>query len=832
MTTQIPIVRARGLYTHPNPIGDDIPAGALTKANDVVIDREGIVETRRGFKVDGTELSAVIKKFFNYRDRLLAHHGTTLSYDSDGARTWVDYAGTFAAPSGARSIRAAQSNKNIYLTSSTGIRKIGSLAGTPGAAGMYKGLDGTGATTGSSGWMTNNVQVAYRVVWGIYDANNNKILGAPSQRIIVSNSSGGTRDIDLTFTIPNGVTTSHFYQIYRSGESSGISAEPNDELQLIVEKNPSSAQITAKSVTYSDATPENLRGATLYTSPSQEGISQANDAPPLARDIAVFKNQMMFANVVSKQRMYITLISVGSPGLQVDDTITIGGVVYTGKSSETVASGFFQITTSGTASQNIDATARSLVKVINQYASNTTVYAYYLTGFNDLPGQILIEERSLGGAAFVAISSRGGAFSPELPSSGSTYTSSSDSAPNEIYIAKPGQPEAVPILNKVTVGSALANILRIIALRGSVFVLKEDGVFRITGETVNDFRVEAFDTTTVIQAEDSAVEFNNSVMCYADQGVVRISDSGVEIVSRAIELTLLQLSVLSNFASTTFGVSYESDRKYVLALPSDSDDSYSVQQYVYNALTSSWTRWTRPISAGIVNTNDGKLYFGDSASSYAYQERKSYYLTDYADEEYSVQILTISGLTLTLNTVSNLEVGMTIAQLSSGVIIRESIITAVDTGNVQITVTDTLSWDGGAATVYKPITSEVAWAPIHGGAPAVVKQFAWFSFLFAGSDFDSLTGKFQTNLSPYNETVSLVPQDSQPWGAGVFGGGGVIGWGGGPIALQPIPTTIPREMQMSNWLIVEITGAQALKSFASAGIVAFVEQVAEVPAQK
>jgi hypothetical protein len=175
-----------------------------------------------------------------------------------------------------------EANRNLYFTTDEGVKKIDALGSAVVNAGGIKALDGSAALTGSSGFMATNTSVAYRVVWGIKDANENLILGAPSQRILVSNASGGSRDVDLSFTIPDGVTTAHFYQIYRSAQTSGSSVVANDELQLVIERNPTSAEITAKIVTVTDSTSDDLRGATLYTSSSQQGIAQSNEpASPL-----------------------------------------------------------------------------------------------------------------------------------------------------------------------------------------------------------------------------------------------------------------------------------------------------------------------------------------------------------------------------------------------------------------------------------------------------------------------------------------------------------------------------------------------------------------------
>ncbi|TXG85836.1 MAG: hypothetical protein E6R13_01610 [Spirochaetes bacterium] len=156
--------------------------------------------------------------------------------------------------------------------------------------------------------MADNTQVAYRVVWGRKDLNSNLILGAPSQRSVISNSSGGTRDVSLTITIPSTITASDFVQVYRSGQSATSSTEPNDEMYLVYEKNPTAGEITARSMTFTDSTPDSLVGVTLYTSASQEGLLQANEMPPLAKDVAFFKGCLFYANTVSKQRLTLTLL--------------------------------------------------------------------------------------------------------------------------------------------------------------------------------------------------------------------------------------------------------------------------------------------------------------------------------------------------------------------------------------------------------------------------------------------------------------------------------------------------------------------------------------------
>lgn len=784
-------------------------------AQNVVLDRDGVVEMRRGFKTYGTQLSFASDKkmnaFYEFQDRLLAHYDNKMAYDSDDAGTMVDYSGTYSPPTGAVVCRSAQANKNFYLATSVGVKKLEAYNSAFASAGMVKALDGTASTTGASGWMTNNTQIAYRVVWGIKDANSNLILGAPSQRIIVVNNSGGTRNVSVTFTIPSGITTSHFFQVYRSVMSSGVAVDPNDELALVYEASPTSGEITAKAVTFTDIAPENLRGATLYTSPSQQGILQSNDQPPLCRDMVAFKGHMFYFNTISKHRYILTLVSVDGTGLVVNDTITIGGITYTAKASENAAAAQFLVDISGTPADNIEVTALSLVRVINQYASNTGYYAYYLSGYNELPGQILIEERGIGGASFALTSNRGNAWNPVLPTSGTTQSSTNTTAKNGISISKSLQPEGVPFTNVLYAGSADKNILRAIALRDSIFLWKEDGIYRIVGDSVSTFVVTLFDDTVELRGDETAVSFNNQAFGFSNQGVIAVSETGVAVVSRKIEADLFELSALSNFQANAFAVAYESDRKYILFTISNEDDDFAVQAHVFNVFTNEWTGpWPMNRSCGLVRRSDDKLYLGswDQSSRYIRQERKSFTVNDYADEEISISITAVSGTTLTLVSTTGLLVNDKIKQGN-----RVAIITSV-TDATHVVVDRTVTWDLTGATAYRPIAIVCEFVPDSGGNPGILKQFTEGTFFFERAQFRSLQIGFSSNLSTGVELTELESVTEGPFGLFPFGH---VAWGGGVPRLQPIRTLVPRRKQRCSWINAHIEHEEALSRFAFAG---------------
>jgi hypothetical protein len=872
-------LKIRGLYTDPNNFSE-VPEGALAKADNVVIDKDSVLESRRGQTFYGDELDAgeEIRRLFNYRDSLIASYDDKLAYDSDDEGTWVEYPGTYEDPDVGFKIRRIEANRNFYFNTSSGVQKLDSLTSTPRDAGAVKALGGV-ATLGSSGtgFLPTNSAVAYRLVWGYKDANNNLILGFPSQRAIVSNSSGSSQDVSTTWQIPAGIDSTWFYQLYRSPNSSSSSAEPNDEMQLVYEDSPTSGEISGGSVTIDDSTPDSLKGAYLYTAPSQEGIGNANEPPPYCKDMDVYKGFALYANTRSKQRLTLTLAAVGGDQgldyvadtgditntsttisdisdtsvlrvgmrvkgtgvpatakiatiagpnsititvaatattndvpLEFQDVVTINGVEYYAASAQNSANREFEVVSAGTPAEDIQDTALGLVQAINQNASNTTLYAYYTSGYNDLPGRFLLEERDVGGNEFAATSNQGTAFNPTLPSSGTTIESSNDEAPNRVYISKYQQPEAVPLLSYLDLGSKDAPIRRIIALRDSAFVLKDDGIFRIIGEDTSSFRVVLFDNTAIVRAPDAAVPFNNQIMMFSEQGIISVSDSGVSVLSRPIESTLLQLSSdeYPAFENTTFAVSYESDRKYILYTVTNRDDEFPTQAFVFNSFTNTWTRWITSRTCGLVNSRDNKLYTGHSENGFVYQERKSFTLRDYADEQYPVTIVSSDALEVIVSDATGIEVGMSLGQSSSTAQILEIDGTTLTVDRIQ-------TWSAGSADVYEPIVNDLRWLPIDIGNPGMLKHFREMTLFFRDAAFREIDTSFSSNFSAAEESVTLESIKQGAWGK--FPWGSIV-WGGTLGGIQALRTYVVLDKRRACWLNVGITNTQAFTSMSLSGV--------------
>lgn len=847
------MLRARGLYTFPSYLSA-IPEGALQKAEDVIIDKEGVIEPRRGITQYGTVGSVITdlpKQLLLYKDRILAHYGSSLAYDN-GSGTFANFTGTFSETEAGLRLKSVESNSNFYITTSDGIRKIAATSAATlssamiSAAGPIKALTGTGQCDYTQPIFAGYSKVAYRIVWGTKDVNGNLLEGSPSPAIEITNQSPDSCAFELTFLVPNGITTDYFYRIYRTQIATAASfsaltdLETGDEMRLVMEE----GYTSGSEIIVTDVTPDSFRDQSqnLYTNEfSGEGILQANEPPPFAKDIALYKNAVFFADTRLRHKLLFNLLGVGgmqsfggvqdtiditsisysapdttitfsaAPGLIVNQRIVILGSgaasldgIHTVKSavgntitvevdgtgatatncsvygsSITIAKGvtinryyfvgrpeitdvlwptkaaavdggyiivsayenknkytiwldktgtttapsgidtegtikirvdisgagvitaddvaeavlaaveansfdFILVNTTGTlritcansgsaddvvngavapgvtitkiqdgqgenstlgyvrlstfisSAQNIDDTARSLVKVITKNASEV-VNAYYIFKPNDLPGQMLLESKTLDTTGFTIVANSsdvGALFNPNL-----TTTASSDNEErgNRIYYSKISQPEAIPIVNYADVGPKDKKIKRIIALRDSLFILKEEGVYRLTGETSSNYFITLFDNSAAILGPDTATVMNNQIYCLTTQGVTTITETGVSVVSRPIENILAQVTspAFTNYKTIAFGASYESDRSYFLWLPKEDFDTVAVRCLRYNTFTNTWTIWNKKAKCAIVGTEKNKLFIGSGVDNYVDVERKDISRLDYADRQYT-----------------------------------------------------------------------------------------------------------------------------------------------------------------------------------------------------
>lgn len=858
----------RGLYTMPNSLSK-VPLGSLLQAENTVVSYNGLLSVRRGIKQFGTSLAAlagggpntnVFEEFFYKGSKLVWFGDSTVSrldplkhcfaYDSDELGTWVQTSSAVPAPAYALtdSYRSAQSNNNIYFTSVNGILKTDDPANPLYSAGGLPGLDGAAVLVDVAGFMETDTQVAYRMTWKTTDANHNVVEGTPSTRVVIANTSGGTRNVQLTFTIPHGTTVDDQWVIYRSPMSASALTEPSDELQQVDQGFPDSTDLSNGFFVVTDTTPESQLGAALYTNSGQQGISQANNIPPLANDMCFFVGYMIYAAAFTQQKFLLSLLATGAPdGIQIGDTFTITNspstFTLTAAAAENVAAGQFKVFTGGDPGSDILQTKQSLIHVLNRQ-SQTLVYAYDATDASSatsLPGDFFLQEQNIGGGVFQISSSRSTCWNPELTTTPSDNESLAGGGLGSGFCSKFQQPEAVPVANTINAGNPNFEWLRCLALRNSVIALKADGLFQLTGTTF-PFTVTTLDTGTILTAPESCASMNNQVFAYTNQGVVAIAETGPGIVSRPIENILQRISsdLYPNFPMVTFGTAYETDRKYLLSTISKNDGfQQATIQYVYDTLTESWTAYIYPIPVWDIleSPTEHRLYVASADTTYPYlfQERKSFTNTDFADIELPVTITGFNNTNpdqfiVTLASTTNVTVGWSLAQLVPGAtntppqILNLTVITAI-LNSTQIVVRDAINWalTGSVFTaVEQPIPVRVAYCPISGGAngnnPSIIKFFKEAQFFFQNADFSSVDITFSSDFIQSDTVVSLTPIPATigwgqfPWGQAAWGGGEEF-------TVSSVRTYVPLEARRAHWLNLHLSLNEAMVGFTYGGCI-------------
>lgn len=301
----------------------------------------------------------------------------------------------------------------------------------------------------------------------------------------------------------------------------------------------------------------------------------------------------------------------------------------------------------------------------------------------------------------------------------------------------------------------------------------------------------------------------------SNQGVVSISDGGVDAKSPPIDdlLNTLIGSYLSTLVDVSFAIGYESDRKYILSVPTASSDTSTVKQYVFNYVTNSWSTWNRRLRCGYIHSTEEKLYIArdDDTEQGVSKERKAGTYQDYVDEAISVTTDTVvSSTVLTLSSTTGVSVGDILYQSSTAF----SLITAVDSSNNQITVEFALAWITGAASVLTAFTCDVSWKQVFGDNPAFVRQFSEGLALFKNTRFNQATLNFVTDFDRSSEPVTIYGQGTGLWG--------LFGWGevpwGGTLLPQNIRFIVPQNKQLGSYIIPSLSIRQGYSNFKFQGL--------------
>lgn len=483
---------------------------------------------------------------------------------------------------------------------------------------------------------------------------------------------------------------------------------------------------------------------------------------------------------------------------------------------------FFLDSANSSASLRLRNTAQAIVKAINRDALSL-VYARYSSAITDIPGKFRLTSKGFGQVVYLRANQASAAsgFYPVLPTSfgsGTQVFSRSDSQPHAWMASKEGEPEAVPGTNIFPAGSRNAKLLRAIPLRDSLILVKEDGIFRVVGDDISNFTTTALDTTVFCVAKSSVVLINNEVFFLSNQGIVRVTDSSVQIISDRITEVIQPIIGRTNIDALTGAVAYDSDHQYLIST-TDPNQTTTFVTHLCNVYNGDWTTSTTLFSQGVIGPGD-RLYLL-SLSNQILRERKDQLKTDYCGQNYPATVVSVApnGLSAVVNTASTLLPAKGWVFAKGSAFSRISAVNgAAGTYNITFVLPTNLI-AGDTPDVFSSYKSTIKLAPYHGGIVGRMKQFCEMSLAMRNAAASELIVWFVTtyfDASDYFDWVSKTASDLG-WGGGNFA---AEAWGNvdstnldiGTQPQEPLRTWIPQTAQRSPWIQPVIEHNQAGES--------------------
>lgn len=327
-------LKPAGLVTDPAPTSS-APDGALREASNVVINRQGIVEPRPGFKnqIVGLSLPSGVQARFAvpFDDDLLIWGYHT------GSSSWRIYrasdlglvsSGVTPPDPNRRRTKSFEARGNLYFTSTTGVMKLTGAAASTTLSGLFPprpmaDFVGTsqGLVTGAgiTGALRPLGKTAYRLILRREDANGYQVRSFPSNRTLVTNPGGTQLNVAVGIAgLPNA-QVGDVVEVYRSiAGTPSATFVPSDVMYLATEYALTSADVTAlaaaappnQKLTIIDATPEGYMGAEIYTSPGQRDLVGGKRPPPLAREVCYFRGSAFYFDIQSPHRVQLRVAKV------------------------------------------------------------------------------------------------------------------------------------------------------------------------------------------------------------------------------------------------------------------------------------------------------------------------------------------------------------------------------------------------------------------------------------------------------------------------------------------------------------------------------------------
>lgn len=328
-----------GLYTDPGPFSA-APEGALVEAQNVVIQREGLLEPRPSLIM--TSVTGASQPIMNH-GHYIEDVGNFIWYTNGSS--WEIIRAETDVITGPSDFTFGQINSQhvkgrLLFTSNEGICEMPQESGDTIA--YRAGLPRPSAPPVeviqlASSWLNTGESTAYRFVLGRKRQDGTLMLSPPSCRVIAKVPS--TLTASYVSFAAFGITSYNYYAydvdssfdvlqegdllyIYRSNKQIDSNEWPDDEMRLRATLTYSGGSFEFFDDVLDD---DEWSGPALYTNATQEGILQANTRPAYSRDIDLFNGMTFYGGYMSPQRVAVTLKSTGESALAKNPQEIFGG---------------------------------------------------------------------------------------------------------------------------------------------------------------------------------------------------------------------------------------------------------------------------------------------------------------------------------------------------------------------------------------------------------------------------------------------------------------------------------------------------------------------------
>jgi hypothetical protein len=260
------------------------------------------------------------------------------------------------------------------------------------------------------------------------------------------------------------------------------------------------------------------------------------------------------------------------------------------------------------------ATARNLAYALS--IANLSLFAYAIEDpFGDgAVGTVVIRESNLNGGTFAVTSTRTSALQYGLNTSGGILVEQ-DARANGLAYSKLDEPEHVPELNYLTVGSESHPIVALTPLRTALLVWKADGLYRVTGSGPDNWRVDLLDSSCRVLNDQCVDVIDDMAIAWTTSGVVMADESGAQSISEGLidfQLRPSAQRVLDGDLCDAWVKACQAEGFVLVAAPQEDDAPRAPSiLYCYVPLTRAWSRWDLPAFCAVESSRNGGFFLAD-----------------------------------------------------------------------------------------------------------------------------------------------------------------------------------------------------------------------------